>query len=168
MPNFTVERETWDQIWPEADLLASQHFAEVEGKLAEQRPYRVDAAAMKAIADSGIMWIWGARGHTGQLLGYCTWNVLPDYESAGLLIALQGAWFVAAGARGGQVGLELYKRSLDDLRKAGVANAFPHHRLEGAGKSLGKFFRRLGATETQHTYSLWLGQVDQTKEQKHA
>ena len=157
MPSFTVGREAWDQIWPDADALARSHFAEVEGHLARQRPYKVDAAAMKAIADAEIMWIWAARAPGGALLGYCTWNILPDYESAGLLIALQGAWFVEPSARGGRVGLALYKQSLADLKVAGVQNAFPHHRLEGAGKGLGKFFTRLGATEIQHTYSLWLG-----------
>lgn len=80
-----------------------------------------------------------------------------DCESAGLVIAQQGAWFVSTGAGFTKVGLRLMQRSIHDLRQLGVRCCFPHHRMQGRGAGLGKFFGRLGAKPMQTTYVLWIG-----------
>lgn len=154
---FIVKSERFDEAWPEAGQLGARHFAEVEGDLATRRPYRVDERMMREADLRGTMRFFIARDMARKIIGYCTWNIGFDVESEGLLIATQGAWFVDPTSRNRRVGLALFQKSVHELRLAGVKNLFPHHRLLGAGKGLGRFFARLGATEIQHTYSLWIG-----------
>jgi hypothetical protein len=156
-PHVLIGHEPWDAIWPEIDALFAEHFNEVEGELAENRPYKLDEPAMRALAVAGVLRICTARVD-GALAGYCMWQVSRDVESAGMLIAQHGPWFVRKVYAHLMLGPKLFDASIRDLRKLGVKNAFPHHRLQGRGAKLGAFFRRRGAVETQRTYSLWLGE----------
>lgn len=157
VPHVVIGPEPWDAIWPEADPLFAEHFGEVEGELAENRPYKLDEPMMRQMNAIGMLRICTARVD-GILAGYCMWNVTPDVESAGMLIAQHGPWFVRKGYAHLMLGPKLFDASIADLRDIGVKNAFPHHRLEGRGAKLGAFFRRRGAVETQRTYSMWLGE----------
>jgi hypothetical protein len=157
VPDVVIGPEAWDSIWPEADALFAEHFSEVEGYLAENRPYKLDEPAMRAMAVAGMLRIVTARVD-GVLAGYCMWQVTKDVESAGMLIAQHGPWFVRKAYAHFMLGQKLFDTSLADLRAIGVKNAFPHHRLQGRGAKLGAFFKRRGAVETQRTYSIWLGE----------
>lgn len=150
--------EAWDRFWPEADALVATHFGEVAGDLEPHRPYKLDSDVLKQACDIGLMKIMTARAD-GRLVGYLTWNVHLDPESAGLLVAYQGGWYVAdePGLAKLGLGLKLYRRSVEELKKLGVKYAFPHHRNRGRGAKLGMLFRRLGAVEVQTGYSLYLG-----------
>lgn len=152
----TVQLEPWEAIWPAVNDIATKHFNEVDGGIEPRRPFKVKASAMQAMSDAGILKIVTARS-AGQLVGYFTWTITEDIESEGLMIALQGAWFVDPAARFRRVGIRLFMKSVTELRLLGVKNIFPHHRLQGSGAALGKFFKRQGAIEIQHTYSLWIG-----------
>ena len=156
--HIVIGSEPWDSLWPEIDALFAEHFNEVEGDLAVNRPYKLDEPAMRAMNTAGMLRIITARVD-GILAGYCMWQVTPDVESAGMLIAQHGPWFVRKVHAHLMLGPKLFNASLVDLRALGVKNAFPHHRLQGRGAKLGAFFRRLGAVETQRTYSLWLGET---------
>lgn len=153
----TIKTEAWPSVWPEIDALFAEHFGEVEGDLAINRPYRLNEAQMRALDDSGHLHITTARVG-GDLAGYCMWMVSEDVESAGMLIAQHGPWFVRRQFASLLLGPKLFDASIESLRKRGVKCAFPHHRLMGRGRKLGAFFKRRGAVEIQHTYSLWLGE----------
>ena len=155
-PEIVIGPESWETLWPEADALFAEHFDEVEGDLAQLRPYKLDAPAMCAMNASGHLRICSARVN-GELAGYCMWTVTEDVESKGLLIAQHGPWFVKKQFGHLLLGLKLFDASIADLRAIGVKNAFPHHRTQGRGARLAAFFKRRGAVETQRTYSLWLG-----------
>ena len=155
-PHVVIGPEAWETMWPEVDALASEHFAEVEGDLARNRPYRLDEPAMRAAVARGHIRITSARVD-GVLAGYCCWNISKDIESAGMLIATHGPWFVRNGFAQLALGAKLFDASIADLRSIGVKCAFPHHRTQGRGVKLGAFFKRRGAIETQRTYTLWLG-----------
>ena len=155
-PHTVIGSEPWDSVWPEIDALFAEHFNEVEGDLATNRPYKLDEPIMRQMNAAGMLRIVTARVD-GILAGYCMWQVSKDVESTGMLIAQHGPWFVRKEYAHLMLGQKLFDASLDDLRAIGVKNAFPHHRLNGRGKKLGAFFKRRGAVETQHTYSLWLG-----------
>ena len=157
-PRIVIGPEPWDSVWPAIDTLFAEHFNEVEGELAENRPYKLDEPLMRSMAVAGMLRIVTAR-IDGVLAGYCMWQVSPDVESAGMLIAQHGPWFVRKGYANLMLGPKLFDASIADLRAIGVKNAFPHHRLQGRGAKLGAFFRRRGAVETQRTYSLWLGEA---------
>lgn len=155
MPDFIIELEPWsDGFWRDAESLATDHFEEVDGGIAPNRRFKVDEALMRLISDAGALKIVTAR-KADQLVGYYTWNVTQDVESEGLLIAQQGAWYVAPGHP--RVALQMFHKSVEALRALGVQCIYPHHRTQGRGASLGKFFKRQGAKEIQHTYSLWIG-----------
>ena len=157
VPHVAIGQEPWDAVWPEIDALFAEHFNEVEGELAENRPYKLDEPAMRAMDAAGVLRTVTARVD-GILAGYCMWQVTKDVESEGMLIAQHGPWFVRKGYAQLMLGPKLFDASIAELRAIGVLNAFPHHRLQGRGAKLGAFFRRRGAVETQRTYSLWLGE----------
>ncbi len=156
LPDLAIELEPFASIWPEVDALAADHFEEVDGGVEPKRPYKLDVALMQQLENINCLKIVTARVK-GRLAGYCTWNITPDVESAGLLIAQQGAWFAAAEFDHLHLGIKMLKVAIAELKKLGVKNIFPHHRLQGRGQRLGLLFQRLGAKEIQRTYSLWIG-----------
>jgi hypothetical protein len=109
---------------------------------------------MAAASDAGVLRVYTAR-RGSKLIGYLTWQVAKDLESRDLLVAFQGAFFVAPGNWG--VAQRLFLHSLADLKIAGVRCLFPHHRLQGRGAKIGRFFMRWGAKPAKQEYILWIG-----------
>lgn len=154
--SLIVRQETFADIWPECHALGQEHFAEVEGELVRNRPYCLDAGLMSQLCKAGVLKIIAARrGH--RLVGYCTWQLTMDVESAGLLIAHQGAWFVSNEGQG--AGLPMFREARRVLHSLGVKWMFPHYRLRGRGRRLGAWLERLGAPATQVTHALWIGEA---------
>lgn len=152
---YAVGPEPWGPLfWSEAEALAEQHFEEVDGGVEPRRKLKVDVALMDALRDAGALKIITARKN-GKLVGYYTWNISRDVESEGLLIAQQGAWFVAPSHP--RVAVLMFDKAVQTLRDCGVRCIYPHHRVQGRGANIGRFFQRRGATKIQDTYSLWIG-----------
>lgn len=152
---YHVQIEPWtDEFWSDAKILAESHFEEVDGDIELRRQLNVDTEIMKMLSDSGVLLLITARKNS-KLIGYYTWQIMPDIESAGLLIAQQGAWYVNPGHP--KIAVQMFDKSVKELKKRGVKCIFPHHRSQGRGKDIGKFFKRRGAKLIQHTYSLWIG-----------
>jgi len=143
--------ESWER---DAAQLMQKHFEEVDGNVEPRRKFKLDSQALAKAAALGYVRIYTVR-RDSELLGYCTWGIEYDPESCGLLIAKQGAWYMAPGV---PYGLKLFKHCLADLKRAGVKCVYPHHRLQGRGTDrLGAWFKRLGARPIQLDYSLWIG-----------
>lgn len=155
IPGYRVEIEPWEAFWKEARPLAEAHSVEVDGGVEPRRRFKVDENQMLLMQRYGVLKVFALR-KDGVLVGYLTWQMMKDVESEGLLIAQQGAWYVAPGhARGAR---KLFVESIATLRdKFQVQHIFPHHRTQGRGDSLGRFFARMGAKKIQETYSLWIG-----------
>jgi len=151
---YTVEIEPFQHFWPEAKALAEAHSIEVDAGVEPRRKFQVDEFGMLALQKAGILRVFGLRLNR-KLVGYFTWQVCLDLESKGLLVAHQGAWYVAPGHSKGT--LKLWDQSVATLKAMGVQHIFPHHRTQGRGHDLSKFFGRRGAKEIQRTYSLWIG-----------
>lgn len=158
MREFTVALEPWAVMWPEARALAERHWEEVNSGVEPRRGLKVDERRMALCYDAGCLKLLVARSSEAPwpMLGYFTWMLTPDLESEGLLIAQQGAFYVSPGHP--RVALALARESILALRALGVQHIFPHHRLQGRGTGLGKFWKRQGAKLIQHTYSLWIAQ----------
>ena len=155
MSKYVIGLESWSaQFWRDAEALAVAHFDEVDGGVEPNRPFILDCDLMQALDQAGALKIVTAR-RDGQLVGYYTWNVSLDVESKGLLIAQQGAWFVAPGNSGAAV--RMFDLAVEKLQAMGVKCIYPHHRTQGRGANIGRFFQRRGAKEIQRTYSLWIG-----------
>lgn len=151
---YTVRIEPFQHFWTEAKPLAEAHSVEVDTDVEPRRRFKVDEANMLRAQDAGCLRVFALRQNR-KLVGYLTWQISLDLESEGLVIAQQGAWYVASGhAKGAH---KLFTESVATLRQFGVQHIFPHHRTQGRGDSLGRFFKRQGAKEIQHTYSLWIG-----------
>lgn len=150
--------EPWDSIWPEVGRLAEEHFDEVDGGVEPRRKLKLDVPRLRAMSLMGCLLIVTAR-RDGRLVGYYTWQIMPDVESEGLLIAQQGAWFVTRAAGSVNLGYRMFERSIAELKLMNVKMIFPHHRLQGRGTRLGRFFEMFGAKPIQHTYSLWIGDI---------
>lgn len=155
MRDCVVAVEPWGEaFWRDAESLARAHFEEVDGGVAPKRQLALDVDLMTALADAGALKIITAR-KAGEMVGYYTWNVTSDVESMGLLIAQQGAWYVSPGHAGAAV--RMFDLAVQALRDLGVSCIYPHHRTQGRGANIGRFFQRRGAKEIQRTYSLWIG-----------
>lgn len=158
LADVQIAMESWAKLWPDAAPLAELHFSEVDGGVEPRRRMRVDTEQLALACLAGPLKIWAARRER-KLLGYVLWTVQLDPEAKGLVIAQMGPWFVVEGEEKG-LGARLFKESLAGLKSMGVQCCFPHHRMQGRGAELGKFFTSLGAIEIQHTYSLWIGDTN--------
>ena len=155
MRDYAVTLEPWNlDLWAEVEALTIAHFEEVDGGVEPNRPFKPDQRLLALISEAGAFKVIIAR-EAGKLIGYFTWNITPDVESEGLLIGQQGAWYVAPGHP--CVALTMFRKSVEELRALGVQCIYPHHRTQGRGAHLGRFFKRQGAKEIQHTYSMWIG-----------
>lgn len=152
MRELRIEEEAWGDLWPVAEPLTRLHSAEVD--IEPRRPLRPDVELLEKLAALGVLRALGARLGS-ELIGYITWQISPDIESQGLLIANQGPWFVLPGYP--RVAWGLYDASISMLRVSGVSCIFPHHRLQGRGAELGKFLLRQGAKPLQQHYIQWIG-----------
>lgn len=150
-----VTREPFEAIWPAIRDLVQAHAQEVEPQ-GTPRKINIDVPRMIQADRMGLVRVFTLRVD-GELAGYCSWNLSWDLESEGLPIATQGAWYVVKGAPWGSAA-KLFMVSLDELKQLGVQCVFPHHRLQGRGVKLGKFFEHLGAIPIQLSYQLWIGQ----------
>jgi GNAT superfamily N-acetyltransferase len=158
LPFVTIRQERWSDVEKEHAELSREHFQEVEEGVEPRRPYKIDAALLSEMDKLNVIHIHAAR-IDGELVGYCCWNIMPDAESAGLLIATHGPWFVVGrqDVRSLHLGTLLFDRSIEALKERGVKCVFPHHRMQGRGARLGAFYERRGAKEIQRTYCLWIG-----------
>lgn len=147
-----VGLENIETAWPDAEPLARAHFAEVSGGDQPWRRFDPNLSAMHQLNRSGNMRIVTAR-RGGMFQGYMTWLLIPDFESIGLTVARQGAWY--ADEKTG-VGVKLARRSIALMRRLGANYMELHHRVHGRGSDLSGLFRRLGAIPVQHNWNLHL------------
>lgn len=140
----------------QAIRLGALHFEEVNRGLEPRRRFDLDCDLLTFCAASGSLRIITAQ-RSSALLGYFTWTIQPDIESKGLLVADQGAWFLAEGA-GWSVARHMWDASLAELRALGVKMIWPHHHLQGRGARLERFFRAQGAKPHKIVYGLWIGE----------
>lgn len=153
---YTIAVEPWSAgWWADARPLAEAHFAEVDGGVEPRRQFKLDGRLMGLMQEAGALHLVTARSGNGDMVGYFTWQTTLDVESEGLLIAQQGAWYAWNGHF--RLAVRMFDFSMEHLRSLGVQCIFPHHRMQGRGCNIGRFFRRRGAKLIQHTYCLWIG-----------
>lgn len=148
--------ENFADISEEVTQFACAAYMEVNPCGKPGHPYRLNVPLLVHMETSGNWRIMCARVNN-RLAGYITWSFVPDAESEGVIIADQGAWFVADEFANLHLGRRMLERSIADLKQAGVHSVQLHHPVNGRGAKLGTMFRRMGAIENQHRYSLWIG-----------
>lgn len=155
MRDVVIRLEPWsERWWTDARTLAEAHFEEVDGGVEPHRPFRLDRRLMRLMDDAGVLKLLTARKN-GEMIGYFTWNISPDVESEGLLIGQQGAWYVKPNHP--IVAGKMFVAAVEMLKGFGVQVIFPHHRVQGRGANIGRFFEKMGAKRIQETYCLYIG-----------
>lgn len=149
---LTYAQESWAEFWPEAQFLLVAHRDEVEPHA--RTPFVLNHSVCEALDASGSMLITSARS-AESLVGYSIWFLSPQFDSLALA-ATQGPWFVMPEWRASGAGIRVFRKSLEALRARGVERVLPHHWGGATGPGLDKFFRRLGATPLETSYSLYL------------
>src|SRR5690349_4194949 len=158
----TISLEPWASIAEDGEKLGAAHFEEVDGGVEPRRRFKLDLDQMTAAARAGALICSSAR-RDAVLVGYLTWTIQRDPEAVDLLWADQGAWFVDSGPGLRSVALGLWQRSLAELRLRKVQIITAHHRMQGRGQGLGRFFERQGAVHVKSIYQLWIGEADNAK-----
>jgi len=154
-----VRFERWGEIEREVISLARSHFLEVEGPLAALRPLQLKIPTFRQLDSTGSFRVITARSDS-RLVGYCSWILQEDIESAGNLMATQGAMYVSSDLRSGATVYHMIQLAIKTFRRLGVKYIFIHHRLLGRGVRLALWFQRLKATPIKHEYFLWIGDGD--------
>lgn len=144
--------EAFDSFWADPDCapLCEAHYREADNV----SRFEPDVALLQQLEASGVFRVMTARLN-GKLIGYLMWSLTVNAESIGQRIADQGAWYVAPGAPAG-IAAKMLRRSITELRAAGIGSIHLHHPVQGRGARLGTLFQRIGARPTQHRWSLEL------------
>lgn len=145
----TLQLEKVEDIQNELDILAREEHAEME----IFRPYGPDRAAFIAHEKAGTFKCLTAR-RGNELVGYFCWMIDFDMESYGTLIVNQGAWYVRPGNFG--VARRMFCWAIEEFSRLGVKVIYFHNAQRGRGKTLGRFFERVGAVHVSNTYALKL------------
>jgi|KBSMisStaDraftv2_1062788.scaffolds.fasta_scaffold00169_23 hypothetical protein len=151
---YRIDWEPFDSAWADAEPLALAHSREVNNGERKGHPFKLDVELLRQMEQMGRFLVMTARLN-GKLVGYLSWTLTEDAESAGVMIADQGAWYVDTATPG--FGKKMLDKSIVDLKRLGIHSIQFHHQLHGRGAKLGALFTRLGAVELQHRYGLWIG-----------
>lgn len=154
--SLVIAWEPFASMWPEGIELARAHFHEVEGPLAEKRPFKINADNMVRYNEAGILLVATARVD-GKLVGYTTITIMPDVESMDMIFANQGAIYVAPEFAKLGLSSKMIDFAVAGAKAAGCKYVLLHHRLLGRGKKMGVLMRRKKAVPIKHEYYLWIG-----------
>ncbi len=146
-----LRRIPWKRLWPDAAELMQRHREELARSA---WPLRPDHRQIEELEKAGGLICIEARDPEDLLLGYGIWYLQPSLESAGVLLAQQGPWYVRKEARAGGLGLRILDFGLAELRRAGVNEVWFHHSANTP--NLGVVFRQLGAKPAETSYVLRL------------
>ncbi len=149
-----ITRCSWSDIWPAGEALFLEHRLAVV-KEHPNLPYNMDFVLAQQYSDLGIMQCVAAHAE-GGLIGYCIFFISPSIESAGIMCASQGPWFVTHEWRHSSVGFKMWKEAIAALRLRGVQHVLAH-RYERSDPRLDDFFTRQGAEPFARVFSLVIG-----------
>lgn len=145
--------EDWGDMEDEALALGEAHFHEASVELPDCYQYDPNVELLYRLAQTNAQRSWSVR-EGGRLVGYLLFFLYPDIQSAEVLVADQGPWYVRPGTRG-LVGLKMLKRAVADLKADGVRVINLCHPVVGRGAKLGLAFARMGAVEKERKYVLY-------------
>jgi GNAT superfamily N-acetyltransferase len=126
MPRVTLQRETWQSAYADAQPLLRCHWREIAHY--PDIPLDVDAASYEQVEAAGMLRIYTAR-LDGKLVGYAAFIVSPSLHYKGSIQAKQDVLYVDPAHRGGTIGARLVKFSDAHLAIEGVQVVMQHVKL---------------------------------------
>lgn len=151
---YRVGRESWATIWADAKPMGEDNYLEVNNGARLGHPFAPDDALISEAERQGVFFGFSARCN-GRLVGYASWSIHRNPESAGMILADQGALYAQPGHP--RIGRKLFDVGLAHMRKTGAHEAQLHAPFAGRGVGLGRLYQRLGARPVQTRYALPLG-----------
>lgn len=144
-----IERETFAEIYPEAEPLLQRHWKEIA--LYKDIPLNVRVAQYEAAESIGVLRCFGARIE-GVLVGYAVFIVDYPMHYADSLQARQDVLFLVPEYRGLGLGTQLVDTCDDALRAEGVQAVHQHSKNDPA-IDIGPVLRRCGYDPGETLYS---------------
>lgn len=145
----TFQQESVDVVIRDAQTLFSQHSVEVGEAPSSWQDKNVEL--MLALEQMGALYTTTARSN-GKLFGYLTSIVAPALDSKDGIDAVQTLFYVSPDAPG--LALKLQRASVEFLRKRGVHQVAFRAGPRGVGDKISTIFRRLGAQDAGHMFTL--------------
>jgi hypothetical protein len=148
---IVLEECRFDRLWQDAQPLFAEHSASIGWAPGEY--HKLDWGMLAVLDEVGALHTMTARMN-GRMLGYLISILAPCLEHKGKITATQTLFFACEDAKGLRLGMRIQKASIEALRARGVFQVAMRAGIRGSGPRLGAVFKRLGAMENGHLYTL--------------
>lgn len=153
MPDITIKWESWGEFWPDGQKLLWEEYDEHRESSGLWKPHAPHVEVLNAMSLSGLLHISVARVN-GVMGAFCMFTLDVDLESAGYIIARQGAFYATRRFRQYHLGLKVFREGLKKMRELKASEIELHHPVGGRGMRLASLFFRLKARPCNVTYLL--------------
>jgi hypothetical protein len=149
LDGLTLAQEPLETFLRDGQRLFEAHLAEVGEPSGNWKAKNLPL--MAALEQIGCLQITTARSN-GRMFGYLMTVLSPSLEDASILDGVHTTFYASPDYPG--LGMRLHRESLDALRARGVNRAYFRAGTRGSGPRMGSLYRRLGAEDFGHFYSL--------------
>jgi len=144
--------EPFELITPELAKLYPEHYKEVaESK--EEIPLAPDYDQYNAMAKAGQLIVVTVRDGE-KLIGYFKVAVKPHLHYRNSLTAYTDIYYLMPEYRAGRIGYNMFRYVIDEMKRRKVERFYIGYKIKKPYKRL---FEKLGFTEIEHHYSMYLG-----------
>ncbi len=151
---MTFQQEPFDVVMADGCKLFEQHCIGVGEQPESWETKNLDL--MRTLEQLGALYCTTARSN-GRLFGYLMSIVSPALDSQTGVDAVQTLFFASPDAPG--LGLKLQRASVAFLRQKGVDQVAFRAGPRGHGEKISAIFRRLGAVDAGHMFTLDLKEI---------
>jgi GNAT superfamily N-acetyltransferase len=149
----TYQVEKWRDALPEMEPILVQHWHEIA--LGHDKvPLDIGRDKYQELCDSGVLQVITARD-SGALVGYHVAMVTPHLHYMSTPHCITDVYFVQPEYRKGFTGIRLLKKVEEEAKARGVKKLITGTKLH---LDMGRVFERLGYTETERTYTKYIGE----------
>lgn len=149
LDGLTLAQEPLETFLRDGQALFAAHLAEVGEPSGNWRAKNLPL--MAALEQIGCLQITTARSN-GRMFGYLMTVISPSLEDEAIMDGVHTTFYASPDYPG--LGMRLHRASLEALRKRGVNRAYFRAGTRGFGPRMGSLYRRLGAEDFGHFYSL--------------
>ena len=146
---MTFQQEPIDVCIRDAQRLMAQHAIEVGEPVDSWTSKNIDL--MRALERAGALHITTARSN-GRMFGYLMSIIAPRLDTATGWDGVHTLFYASPDAPG--LGLKLQRASVEFLRNLGVDQVAFRAGTRGSGDRAASLFRRLGAVDAGHMFTL--------------
>lgn len=145
---ITYQEESFKDVIGDIVPLLNDHYEEIaqDKDVIKLNP---DYEMYQRLCDAGVMRIITARNET-ELVGYCICVIKLHLHYKDSLTALNDIFFIKKEYRKGLIGVKLFIKTEEILKKYGVQRVIMNTKIH---HDVGAIFDRLGYTETERVFT---------------